>query len=65
MQLAIKEPGIDTKSVPGLFLFIWLFTAKMGIFSNFATHFDFRCPGIVLLLTLRISQTPYVALFIR
>ena len=28
----IKEPGIDTKSVPGLFLFIWLFTPKRGVF---------------------------------
>ena len=61
----IKEPGIDTKSVPGLFFFILEFTPKRGVFSNFATHFDFRCPPLVLLPTLRISQTPHIALSIR
>ena len=61
----IKEPGIDTKSVPGLFLFIWLFTPKRGIFSNFATHFDFRCPPLVFLPAPRITEPPYIALSIR
>ena len=61
----IKEPGIDTKSVPGLFFFIWLFTPKRGIFSNFATHFAFRCPPIVLLPDPRITQPLHIALFIR
>ena len=28
----IKEPGIDTKSVPGLFFFIRTFTPKRGVF---------------------------------
>ena len=61
----IKEPGIDTKSVPGLFFFIWTFTHKRGVFSNFATHFDFRCPPLVLLPDPRITQPPHIALFIR
>ena len=65
VRLAIKEPGIDTKSVPGLFLFIWLFNPKSGVFSNFATHFDFRCPPPVLLPTLRITKPLHIALFIR
>ena len=46
----IKEPGIDTKSVPGLFFFIRTFTPKRGVFSNFATHFNLRCHDVVLLL---------------
>ena len=61
----IKEPGIDTKSVPGLFFFILKFTPKRGIFSNFATHFDFRSPPLVLLPAPRIPKTPYIALLIR
>ena len=61
----IKEPGIDTKSVPGLFFFIRTFTPKSGVFSNFATHFDFRCPAVVLLPAPRITKSPYIALLIR
>ena len=61
----IKEPGIDTKSVPGLFFFILKFTPKRGIFSNFATHFDFRCPPLVLMPTLRITKHLHIALSIR
>ena len=61
----IKEPGIDTKSVPGLFFFIWLFTPKRGVFSNFATHFDFRCPPLVLLPAPRIAKPLHIALLIR
>ena len=61
----IKEPGIDTKSVPGLFFFIQTFTPKRGAFSNFATHFDFRCPPLVLLPTPRIAEPLHIALLIR
>ena len=61
----IKEPGIDTKSVPGLFFFILKFTPKRGVFSNFATHFDFRCPPLVLLPTPRIAEPLHIALLIR
>ena len=61
----IKEPGIDTKSVPGLFFFILKFTPKRGVFSNFATHFDFRCHDVVLLPAPRIIEPLHIALFIR
>ena len=61
----IKEPGIDTKSVPGLFLFIRTFTPKRGVFSNFATHFDFRCPPLVFLPAPRITKPLHIALLIR
>ena len=61
----IKEPGIDTKSVPGLFFFIWTFTLKRGVFSNFATHFDFRCHDVVLLPGLSIAVPLHIALLIR
>ena len=60
----IKEPGIDTKSVPGLFFFMQTFTPKRGIFSNFATHFDFRCPPLVRLPTPRIAKPLHIALLI-
>ena len=61
----IKEPGIDTKSVPGLFFFILKFTPKRGIFSNFATHFAFRCHDVVLLPSYRIAVPLHIALLIR
>ena len=61
----IKEPGIDTKSVPGLFFFIPTFTPKRGVFSNFATHFDFRCHDVVLLPGLSIAVPLHIALLIR
>ena len=61
----IKEPGIDTKSVPGLFFFILKFTPKRGVFSNFATHFDFRCHDVVLLPAPRIIEPLHIALLIR
>ena len=61
----IKEPGIDTKSVPGLFFFILEFTPKRGVFSNFATHFDFRCQDAVLLPARQIAEPLHIALLIR
>ena len=61
----IKEPGIDTKSVPGLFFFMRIFTPKRGVFSNFATHFDFRCQDAVLLPALQIAEPLHIALSIR
>ena len=61
----IKEPGIDTKSVPGLFFFILKFTPKRGVFSNFATHFDFRCPPLVFFPAPRIIEPLHIALLIR
>ena len=62
---AIKEPGIDTKSVPGLFFFILSFTPKRGVFSNFATHFAFRCQDAVLLPARQVDEPLHIALSIR
>jgi hypothetical protein len=42
-----------------------IFTLEQGVFLNFATHFAFRCPGIVLFPGLRISEMQHVVLSIR
>ena len=42
-----------------------IFTRKLGLFLNFATHFLFRCPGMVLFPGLWITQMQHIVLLIR
>ena len=42
-------------------IFICSFTPKQGDFLNFATHFGFRCPGIVIFPGLRIAKRCWIS----
>ena len=42
-----------------------IFTPKQGDFLNFATHFPFCCPEIVLFPGLRIAEMQHIVLSFR
>ena len=58
-------PLFDTIVSARVGIFISIFTYKQGLFPNFATHFHFRCPRIVLFPGVRINQMQHIVLSIR